>query len=70
MLTLRLRELESEGLVERRTVENRFPRKSEYRLTESSKDLISVLYELKHWSLKWRKYDSKCANQLCSHCTH
>ena len=48
MLTNQLRELESAGLVHR-TVFAQVPPRTEYTLTEASKDLRAVYIELRDW---------------------
>ena len=52
LLTQRLRELESEGLV-RRTVIAGPPVRVSYELTESGKDLEPVIEALGTWAEKW-----------------
>lgn len=48
MLANSLKELEADGLVERRQY-NEIPVRVEYRLTEKTKNLIPILLELKKW---------------------
>ena len=69
VLTERLRELEAEGLIERRVDTSCVPIKSEYRLTEASKELMDVIHELKTWALKWKVDNPVCANTQCRLCT-
>lgn len=52
LLTERLRELESEGLV-RRTVITGPPIRVSYELTASGKDLEPAIEALSHWAEKW-----------------
>ncbi|GIN39164.1 MULTISPECIES: winged helix-turn-helix transcriptional regulator [Heyndrickxia] len=54
LLTERLKELENEGLVEKRILTSS-PRKVEYLLTEAGKSLEAVLFSL----LKWVKDNKK-----------
>lgn len=54
LLSQRLRELEEEGLVERR-VEAGTPVKVTYSLTVSGRELDPVLSELKSWARRWKK---------------
>jgi len=54
LLTERLRELESEGLV-KRTVIAGPPVRVSYELTESGKDLEPVIDALGHWAERWVK---------------
>ena len=69
VLTERLRELEAEGLVERRVDTSCVPIKSEYRLTEASRELMCVIHELKSWALKWKIDNPVCASTQCRLCT-
>jgi len=50
MLSLHLRELEKDGLVER-TVYPEVPPRVEYRLSESAISLIPIWQELEHWGI-------------------
>lgn len=52
MLSGRLRELESEGLVDR-TVYPEVPVRVEYALTEKGRDLTPALDELADWAHRW-----------------
>ena len=54
LLTERLRELESEGLV-RRTVISGPPVRVSYELTESGKDLEPAIEALGKWAERWVK---------------
>lgn len=54
LLSQRLRELEEEGLVERR-VEAGTPVRVTYSLTEAGQQLDPVLSELKSWARRWKK---------------
>ena len=51
-LTVRLRELEEHGVIERK-VYPVIPPAVEYSLTEKGKDLIYVITEMKNWGSKW-----------------
>jgi len=54
LLSQRLRELEDEGLVERR-VEAATPVRVTYSLTEAGQELDPALRELKSWAKRWKK---------------
>ncbi|MFL5897981.1 MAG: winged helix-turn-helix transcriptional regulator [Solirubrobacterales bacterium] len=54
LLSQRLRELEEEGLVERR-VEAGPPVRVTYLLTEAGEELDPALRELKTWARRWKK---------------
>ncbi len=53
LLSRRLRELEEEGLVERR-VESGSPVRVSYSLTEAGSELRPAIAELKSWAKRWR----------------
>jgi DNA-binding HxlR family transcriptional regulator len=53
LLSERLRELETEGLVER-TVEDGAPPRVTYALTEKGADLTPALRELHAWGQRWK----------------
>lgn len=69
MLTERLRDLEKEGLIERRTDASSVPVRSEYRLTDAGKDLMPIIHEIKMWALKWKINNPECARTNCTFCT-
>jgi DNA-binding HxlR family transcriptional regulator len=52
LLTQRLRELETEGLVERRVVPSS-PVRVEYELTEAGRDLEQVVRVISAWARRW-----------------
>jgi DNA-binding HxlR family transcriptional regulator len=52
VLSDRLRELESEGVIER-TVYPQIPVRVEYRLTEKGRDLKPVVQAIHDWAEKW-----------------
>ncbi|MBO4502256.1 MAG: helix-turn-helix transcriptional regulator [Candidatus Methanomethylophilus sp.] len=68
ILTERLRELEAEGLVEKRVDTSHVPIKSEYRLTPASIELMDVVHDLKMWALKWKIQNPECAGSNCKLC--
>jgi len=51
-LSLRLREMESEGLIMRKVIDER-PLRVEYSLTEKGKSLEPILVQMAKFSLKW-----------------
>ncbi len=69
VLTERLKELESEGLIEKRVDTSCMPIKSEYRLTEASRELMDVIHGLKMWALKWKIHNPECGKMNCRLCT-
>ncbi len=68
ILSERLKELESEGLVERRVDITSFPVRSEYTLTESGLEIIEVIRGIKKWALKWKIDNIACGDQDCKNC--
>lgn len=56
LLSMRLKHLENNGVVERRLYQTR-PRRSEYRLTAKGKDLHAIVLALRAWGLKWGGLD-------------
>ena len=67
-LSLRLREMEDEGLIEKKIDSSSMPIKCEYFLTDSGRDFISVLTELKRWALKNKIKNSVCNKSDCINC--
>ena len=55
ILSSRLRELEHQGLITKNIITSEFPIKCEYTLTESGKDFIRIIKDIKRWSLQWKQ---------------
>lgn len=68
VLAERLKELEDEGLVEKRVDATSFPVKSEYTLTESGLEIIEIIRGIKRWALKWKIDNIACGSQDCKEC--
>jgi DNA-binding HxlR family transcriptional regulator len=68
ILSSRLKELESEGLISKKVKTVTFPVKCEYNLTGSGKDFIDIIKDIKYWALKWNLKNKQCGNQDCSEC--
>lgn len=68
MLSLRLKELEKEGLVKRIVDASEFPVKSTYSLTRSGEDFIKIIKGIKRWALKWKLRNRLCENADCGRC--
>lgn len=64
VLSTRLKELESEGILIRKVNEL----KVTYSLTESGKDLIKVIENIKEWGLKWKVQNNQCKEKSCEFC--
>ncbi|MDY0386631.1 MAG: helix-turn-helix domain-containing protein [Methanolobus sp.] len=67
-LSTRLKELEEHGLVEKKVDDSMFPIKSEYSLTESGEEFLSIIQSIKKWGLKWQFDDPKCSGTNCKVC--
>ena len=68
ILSMRLKELESEGLVKRRVDASEVPVKCLYSLTESGDDFIKIIQDIKKWALKWKFKDKVCEKVNCEEC--
>lgn len=70
LLSVRMRKLETAGVVLRQTYLER-PKRYEYRLTEKGIDLWPVIITLKEWGERWHEWPSGAPLQLrhrsCSH---
>jgi len=69
VLSERLKELEKEGLITRKVDASRFPVKTEYSLTNSGKDFIPIISQMKIWALKWKPHNKLCESVDCKKCT-
>ncbi len=56
LLSVRLKRLQDEGVIERRRYQER-PARYEYRLTAKGKDLLGVILALRAWGLRWGGLD-------------
>ncbi len=68
VLSARLKELEREGLIEKKVDCTSFPVKSEYCLTKSGLEIIDIVKDMKCWALKWKITNIECGCQDCSEC--
>jgi len=68
ILSIRLKELKRENLIEKRANIEEFPIKSEYRLTKAGKDFIVIIKNIKRWSLTWKKKNKTCEETDCKNC--
>lgn len=69
VLSERLKELEKEGLITRKVDASQFPVKTWYSLTESGRDFIPIISQMKTWALKWKPHNELCESVDCEHCT-
>jgi DNA-binding HxlR family transcriptional regulator len=51
-LARRLKELEKDGILERKSY-NEIPPKVEYKLTQKGQELVESIFNLIHWMIKW-----------------
>ena len=68
ILSVRLKELEKEKLIERKIDASVFPVKCEYSLTKSGEDFISIIKDIKKWALKWKIENKVCEKADCREC--
>ncbi len=68
MLSMRLRELENDGLIKKRVHAETFPVKSEYSLTPMGSDLVTVIRGMREWAIKWNVKNAFCENASCAEC--
>jgi DNA-binding HxlR family transcriptional regulator len=68
ILSLRLKELEKEKLVSKKIDSTIVPIRCEYSLTESSKDFINIIQDIKKWGLKWKFSNKTCEHTSCKNC--
>jgi DNA-binding HxlR family transcriptional regulator len=68
ILSARLRELEKQGLLIKYIDTSVFPVKCEYMLTESGKDFIRIIKDIKKWALQWKLKNKECEQQDCKYC--
>ena len=68
ILSLRLKELEKEGLIVKKVDSQTFPIKCEYSLTKSGEEFIDVIQEMKKWALKWKVKNKVCKSRDCGSC--
>ena len=68
ILSARLVELETEGLIEKQIDSLVVPERSNYFLTESGEDFVKVIQEIKKWGTKWKFENHECDRSLCRYC--
>lgn len=68
ILSTRLKNLEQEKIITKKIDTSAFPIKCEYALTESGKDIIKIIKDMKRWSLRWKITNKECASQDCREC--
>lgn len=68
ILSMRLKELEKNKLIENIVDVKQFPIKSEYSLTKRGEDFIGIIKNIKKWSLKWKGSNRLCEEKDCKIC--
>ena len=68
ILSARLKELEKHDIITRNIDTSCFPIKCEYSLTESGKELIQIIKNIKRWTLRWKIQNEVCDEQDCKGC--
>ena len=68
VLSARLKELEKEGLIKKHIDASSFPVKSEYELTKTGIDFISIIKDIKSWALRWKIHNKVCEQLDCKDC--
>ena len=64
LLSLRLKELESEDLIKSKKTEEM----SEYSLNVSGQEFIKIIQDMKKWALKNKFKNKICENSVCKFC--
>jgi DNA-binding HxlR family transcriptional regulator len=68
ILSQRFKELEREKLIAKRIDASQVPMKCDYSLTESGRDFINIIQDMKKWALKWKVKNKACENGDCREC--
>ena len=68
ILSARLKELEKEGLINKKIDSTTFPVKCEYSLTRSGEDFIRIIKDIKKWALRWKIKNIVCEKANCKEC--
>lgn len=68
VLSERSKDLEGQGPVGHRVDASEFPVRSEYSLTESGREPVPIVREIKMWALRWKMDNVPCMNPDCMRC--
>jgi len=68
ILSNRLKELESNGLIEKKIV-SAVPLKTKYKLTAKGKDFQNLIRNIKEWDNKYSNIKLECVKQECVACS-
>ncbi|MFW5991423.1 MAG: winged helix-turn-helix transcriptional regulator [Candidatus Nanoarchaeia archaeon] len=69
MLSKRLKELEEFEIVKRQVDTESIPIKTYYTLTDSGKDIVHIIRQIKTWGLKWLNHHPYCEGRDCKNCS-
>jgi DNA-binding HxlR family transcriptional regulator len=67
MLSMRLKELYKEGMIDKKVDSSIVPIKSEYSLTKRGEEFIGIIKNIKEWTLRWGTF-KRCKQQNCKQC--
>lgn len=67
ILSMRLKEMEKEGLLIKKVDSSTVPIKSEYSLTKKGEEFIDIIEQIKQWTLR-HKSMRKCTSKDCKGC--
>jgi len=68
ILSLRLKELEKQGLVKKRIDTSTVPISCYYSLSKIGADFIGIIKDMKSWALKWNIDNRVCSMSNCKNC--
>jgi DNA-binding HxlR family transcriptional regulator len=68
ILSSRLKELEEENIIKKEIDVSTIPLKTYYSLTDSGKDLMKIIEEIKKWGIKWQTKSKRCNSTFCKNC--
>ena len=68
VLSQRLKEMCSNGLVKKKVNTSVVPHSSSYSLTPCGKDLFRITKQCKEWVLKWKAKNELCSETDCINC--
>ncbi len=68
ILSLRLKELEKQGLAKKRIDASSIPINCHYSLSKSGEDFIKTIKQMKSWALKWNIDNRVCSISDCKNC--
>ena len=68
ILSMRLKELEKQGIVKKEMDISSVPIKCFYSLTKSGTDFIQIIEQIKKWGLKWNLGTDSCRLKNCKSC--